>query len=94
MTGMGTELQWEHRSGRDKEGDKYSHYSLIQTASTRILAKVYEDCGKYEFSLSFFYGQSHKGRRLDKLYGEYRFMELEGAKRFVERIVEEAGQAG
>lgn len=86
-------LQWSEHSGRDSDGDKFSHYVLSHTPSARILAKIYAPCeaDNYVYAISFFYGSGYKGRKLDRVVGEYKFLTGEGAKEFVEQVVTRVG---
>lgn len=88
-----TDLSWDHVAGRDSDSKRFSHWVLSHIPSTRIIAKVYASCegDEYEYTLNFFYGSGYIGRKLDRTAGEYRFMTLEGAKAFVEGVVEKAG---
>lgn len=90
------DLAWDHCTGRDKDGDKFSHHVLSHIPTARIVAKVYGPCegSEYEYTLNFFYGSGYQGRKLDRGPGEMRFMSVEGAKAFVESVVERTGLGG
>ncbi len=93
--GMSTaeELVWTRKSGRDGDGDKFDHHVLSHSTTGRILAKVYAPCtgDDYHFEISFFYGSGYKGRKLDTVPGQFRFIELKGAMEFVEKTVGDVG---
>ena len=87
-----SELAWSHHTGRDSDGDRFSHYVYYNLRTGRVLAKVYEPLGDgYACELAFFYGAGYTGRKLDAVAGQYRFLGTEKAQEFVERTVERLG---
>lgn len=86
---MRSDLDWQHREGRDSSGDKFSHEVLVH-GSSRILAKVYcpVAADDYNFEVAFFATvESAKKDLRDER--DMRFMDVESAKRFAEASLAE-----
>lgn len=75
------EFIWEHRDGRDTEGEHYNHEILVH-GSGRILAKVF--VVQY-YHRAMFYFVAPKAT-LDTTEA-YDFMDVDAAKRFVEETL-------
>jgi hypothetical protein len=76
------DIDWQFHEGRDREGERYNHAVLFH-ASGRIIAKVYQptDPIEYQYEVAFFVKTN-----LDEKDKEFRFISLESAQRFAEKV--------
>ncbi len=78
------ELDWQFKSGRDRDGDKFSNHILVH-ASGRILADIKEPTeDEYDYQVEFRCGVPSK--ILNQCDG-FMFIDVDSAKRFAVDIL-------